>query len=149
QNPRVEVVWRVRIILEDVGDQMRVAARDGFVGGRPHQRRRDGDLAAILRLYGKAADLGNPAASQEFGDIQGRIDEGETVRGVLGVRWIEQDAQCTGRGIPEREDEPGDVVAREIIRRYLLGRVAYPVLFLVIGGREDFDDAAAIGFVGH
>ena len=70
KHPRVEVIRRVRIILEDVGYQMRVATHHGFFGGRAHQSRRDCKLAAILRLYGEAADFGNPAAVQELLDIK-------------------------------------------------------------------------------
>src|SRR5262249_12246475 len=56
-HPRMEPIWTMRVILENVGYEMRETACDGFGCRRAHQRGGQQELAAVAWQHGEPSDL--------------------------------------------------------------------------------------------
>ncbi len=79
EDAAVELVGAVGVGLEDVGDEVGVAALDGFGGGGAHQEGGDADVLALLGDHRETADLGQPVFGEEGLDVELRIDHRQLV----------------------------------------------------------------------
>lgn len=85
------------IVLEHVGDDMRVATLHHFYRSRAHQRGGQQQIAAVFGDDGKAANLGNAMLTEEIFDVDLRVDELEAIVRMLLKRGIVQRAQHAHR----------------------------------------------------
>jgi hypothetical protein len=126
---------------------MGIVARDGLGRRRLHQRGGHSEAPAIARHHREATDLGNAMPPDEILDAHGRVEKLQAILGVLGERRVVVDADDAGRTIAHADEEPGDVVAREIRGRQLRLRVGNPPLLSQIGGTENVQRVAPRRFV--
>jgi hypothetical protein len=145
----VEIVRAVGLVLEDVGDVVRVRTAESVSPSYAHQPEHDPDAPPIGRSHGEATNLRDPVRPDERIDVKVRGESALFVYGletILGVelqrRVVVHSKDAGGHTIHPGED-PADAVVAQVGGGKERRGVVHPVLFGAVNVVEYLQDVVA------